>query len=335
MSHSINRRSLVAGIAGVGALGATQRVFAQDGTPAADDVRVVPAANGDIEVTGTPERIAVMEYELVEHLQTVGLSPAGACERDSVNVWVNLPEQMGEEVVDLGPRDEPDMEAIIVLEPDLILAAHPRQDPVIEQLEEIATTVQLETYSPRFTPTGDETSLDHAKGVLRDVALATNTVDVAEQKIAEFDEFVAACAGRIAQIGYEGQPYVYGSLQLSANGTINLFTDLARITGTITGLGLTNAIALEENPGSHFVEISLEQVGTLPEDILFFYSVSEAAVDQINETLESETWKSAGFVKNGGVVSLGSPNIWTAGGLITMTNLVTRVMTELEMRAHS
>lgn len=334
MSHSFNRRSLVAGIAGVGALGAVQPMFAQDGTPAADDIRVVPAANGDIEVSGTPERIAVMEYELVEHLQTVGLTPAGASERDSVNNWVNLPVQMGEEVVDLGTRDEPDMEAIIVLEPDLILAAHPRQDAVIEQLEAIATTVQLETYSPRFTPTGDETSLDHAKTVLRGVALATNTVEIAEQKIAEFDTFMSACAGRISQIGYEGQPYVYGSLQLSADGTINLFTDLSRVAGTISALGLTNAIVLEDNPGGHFYQISLEQVGTLPEDILFFYSVNEAVLDTINETLESEAWKSSSFVQNGGVISLGTPNIWTAGGLITMTNMVTRVMMELEMRGH-
>ena len=338
MSRSLNRRSFAAGLGAAGVFAAMPKGFAQDSTPsaspAAGDARVVSAANGEIEVTGTPQRIAAMEYELVEHLQTVGVTPAGVCERDSVNTWVNLPEPLGEDVVDLGTRDEPDMEAIIMLESDLILAAHPRKDGFVEQLEGIATTVQLETYSPRFTPTGDETSLDHAKGVLRGVAQATNTMDIAEQKITEFDTFIGACAGRLAQIGYEGQPYVYGSLIQSDSGTVNLFTDLSRIAGTITGLGLANAISLDENPGSHFVEISLEQIGTLPDDILFFYSVSEAAVDQINETIESDTWKAAGFVQNGGVIDLGSPNIWTAGGLITMTDVINRVMMALEMRAH-
>lgn len=338
MSRSLNRRTFATGLGAAGVFATMPKGFAQESTPAASpeagDTRVVSAANGEIEVTGTPQRIAAMEYELVEHLQTVGVTPAGVCERDSVNTWVNLPEPLGEDVVDLGTRDEPDMEAIIMLAPDLILAAHPRQDAVLDQLEGIATTVQLETYSPRFTPTGGETSLDHAKSVLRSVALATNTSDIAEEKIAEFDAFIGACAGRLAQIGYEGQPYVYGSLILSDTGTVNLFTDLSRIAGTITGLGLTNAISLEENPDTHFVQISLEQIGTLPDDILFFYSVSDAAVDQINETLESGTWKAAGFVQNGGVIDLGSPNIWTAGGLITMNDVINRVMMALEMRAH-
>lgn len=334
MSRSLTRRSFSTGIVAAGVLGAATRVYAQTPDAAVDseDARVVAAINGDIEVTGTPERIVAMEYELVEHLQTVGVEPIGASERDSVNIWVPLREPLSDDVVDIGTRDEPDLEAIIGLEPDLILAASPRQDAVIDQLEAIATTVQLETYSPRSTPSGSDTALDHAKGVLRNVALAVNKVDEAAGEITAFDEYLAMAAGRVAQLGYEGQPFVYGSIILSDTGTVNVFTDLSRIAATLTGLGMTNAISLEENPGSHFVSMSLEQVGTLSDDILFFYSLSEPAMDAINETLDSPVWQSAGFVQNGGVVDLGTPNIWTAGGLITLTGVINRVVGALEVR---
>lgn len=336
MSRSISRRAFASCVAGVGAAGLGDRAFAQtpDASPAVDTdgTRVVSAINGEIELTGTPERIVAMEYELVEHLQTVGETPIGACEPESINVWVPLREPLGDDVVDVGTRDEPDLEAIITLEPDLILAASPRQDAVITQLEEIGTTVQLETYSPRSTPSGSETALDHAKGVLRNVALAVNHVEEAEKEIAAFDEYLAQAAERVEELGFKGQPFVYGSIIASDENTINVFTNLSRISATITALGLENAITEDENPGSHFAALSIEQVGTLPDDILFFYSESEPTMDRIEVTLESPVWQTAGFVQNGGVVNLGLPNIWTAGGVITLTDVITRVVGALETR---
>lgn len=337
MSKSLTRRSFAAGIASAGSLVLASRSSAQTpdaaGTEGGDDVRVVNAVNGDIELTGTPQRVIAMEYELVEHMQSVGVVPVGATERDSINVWVPLNEPLSEEdVADVGLRAEPDLEAFISLEPDLILAASPRQDAVIDQLEGIATTVQLETYSPRSTPSGSDTSLDHAKGVLRNVALALNKVDEAEAAITDFDTHLTDAAAKVAELGYEGHPFVYGSIILSDTGTVNVFTDLSRIAATLTGLGMTNAISLDENPGSHFVAMSLEQIGTLPDDILFFYSLSAPAMEAINETLDSPVWQSAGFVQNGGVVDLGEPNIWTAGGLITLSGVTDRVVSALEAR---
>lgn len=334
MSKSLNRRSFTSGIAAAGALAVSGRALAQtpDASSAGEETRLVEAINGDIEITGTPQRIVAMEYELVEHLQTVDTVPVGVTERDSINEWVPLREKLDESITDVGTRDEPDLEAIIGLEPDLIIAASPRQDAVIEKLDGIATTVQLETYSPRSTPSGSETAIDHAKSVLRNVALAVNKVDEAEEEIATFDDLLAEGATAVADLGFEDQPFVYGSLILSDTGTINVFTDLSRIAATLTALGMENAISLDDNPGSHFVSMSLEKVGTLPDDILLFYSVSESAVEAINETLDSPVWQAAAFVQNGGLVDLGTPNIWTAGGLITLADVVERVVSALEVR---
>lgn len=336
MSKSLTRRSLTAGIAAAGALGLTARSFAQtpDASPASggDEVRVVPAVNGDIELTGIPGRVVVMEYELVEHMQAAGVTPVGVTERDTVNDYVPLREELDDSVVDVGLRDEPDLEAIISLAPDLILAASPRQDAILEQLESIAPTVQIATYSPFAAPTGDLTAIDHAKDVFRTVALALNKADVAEEEIAAFDEHLATAAALVSELGFEGQSFVYGSINLPGDSSFEVNTDLSRTAATISALGLTNAISLDDYPDEHFATLSIEQAGTLPEDILFFFARNEQSSANIDEAINGDVWQSAAFVQNGGMVDLGEPFIWFAGGLITLTGVVDRVVAALEAR---
>ncbi|HWV22740.1 MAG TPA: ABC transporter substrate-binding protein [Thermomicrobiales bacterium] len=333
MSRSLTRRSFAAGIAATGALGVVARGVAKTPDASADsESRVVSSANGDIELTGTPTRVVVLEYELVEHVQAAGVTPVGVTERDTVNEYVPLREMLGDDVVDVGMRDEPNLEAIITLEPDLIIAASPRQDATIERLQGIAPTVQVATYSPFAAPTGDLGALDHAKKVFRTVALALNQAEVAEAEIETFDAHLQATSGRVIELGYEGQPYVYGSINLPGDDSFEVNTDLSRTAAAISAIGLTNAISLDDYPGEHFSTLSMEQIGTLPDDILFFFSRSEAANANIDEALESDVLKSAGFVQNGGLVDLGEPFIWFAGGLITLTNVVDRVVAALEAR---
>lgn len=335
MVKIISRRSFATGVAAAGALGFTTRVIAQSPDASSDESgesRIISAANGEIELSGTPVRVVVMEYELVEHVQAAGVTPVGVTERDTVNEYVPLREPLGEDVVDVGLRDEPDLEAIIGLEPDLIVAASPRQDAIIEQLQEIAPTVQVATYSPFAAPTGDLGAIDHAKAVFLTVAQALNKVDESEAEIETFDEHLQASVARVTELGYEGQPYVYGSINLPGDNSFEVNTDLSRTAATISAMGLTNVISLEDYPGEHFSTLSMEQAGTLPEDILFFFCRSEQANPNIDEALNSDVWQSAGFVKNGGLVDLGEPFIWFAGGLITLTGVMDRVIEGLESR---
>lgn len=336
MQQSLTRRSFTTGIAAASGLAVSKHVLAQTpgatSTTGGNDSRVVSAVNGNVELSGTPARVVVMEYELIEHVQAAGVTPVGVTERETVNEYVPLREKLDESIVDVGLRDEPDMEAIISLEPDLIIAASPRQDEILDQLASIAPTVQVATYSPFAAPTGDLGAIDHAKDVFRTVALALNKVDEGEAEIATFDEYLESASVQVAELGFDGQPYVYGSINLPGDSSFEVNTDLSRTAATISALGLVNAISLDDYPGDHFSTLSLEQVGSLPDDILFFFSRSEQANANIDAALENPVWQSAGFVQNGGMVDLGEPFIWFAGGLITLTNVIERVVRALEAR---
>ncbi len=327
----VNRRSVLKGTLGASLLtaGLSQTALArQEASPqVSEESRTVAAANGDVTITGTPQRVVVMEYELTENLVALGVEPVGVCEPESVNNWVPLPEPLADSIVDVGTRDEPDIEAIIGLEPDLILAASPRQDAMLANLESIAPTVQLETYSPMSAPEG-LTPIEHFKHILTQVAVATNRQAEAETAIAEFDALLEAGTAAVAQTEFAGRPFVYAGV--SEFTSVNLFNEHSRIAHTIGQLGLINqAGENSETPGLHYQTLSIEELGTLPEDTLFFVALSPQITEEATELFEGELWQGMPWVQAGGFINLGEPNVWTAGSAITLSNLIERVTESL------
>ena len=319
------------GIAGLATMPlARHAMAAQNATPAASPAgggtRTVTAVNGEIALTGTPSRVIAMEYELCENLAILGVTPIGVTERDSVPQWIQIPPYPAA-VADLGTRDEPDLEAIAALQPDLILAASPRQDAVLDKLEAIGPVVQLATYSPRSTPQG-QTPIENFQQILTDVALATNTEAAAREAITAFDALLEQGNAAIAASAFAGRSFLFGAF--NDQTASNLFNDHSRIAFTISQLGLTNlAPENTETPGLHFTPTAVEQLGTFPEDTLFFTSQSPANASEITPLFESGIWKAIPFVAAGNFHNLGQPNIWTAGSAITLSDLIRRLVKEV------
>ncbi|MGN6485334.1 MAG: ABC transporter substrate-binding protein [Thermomicrobiales bacterium] len=343
MTGTISRRRLIEratiiGAAGLAGMPLARQAMAQatpaaspDASPAASPAaggatRTVAAVNGDITITGTPQRVVSMEYELCENLSILGVMPVGVAERDSVPQWIQIPAYPAD-VVDVGTRDEPDIEAIAALQPDLILAASPRQDAVLDKLEAIAPVVQLATYSPRSTPQG-QTPIENFQQILTDVAIAVNKEPEAAAAIAAFDALLQQGNAAIVASEFAGRSFLFGAF--NDQTASNLFNDHSRLAYTISRMGLVN-VAPEntETPGLHFTPTAVEQLGTFPADTLFFTSQSAANAAEITPLFESDVWKAIPFVAAGNFRDLGQPNIWTAGSAITLSDLIRRVVKDL------
>ncbi|MGC4105351.1 MAG: iron-siderophore ABC transporter substrate-binding protein [Thermomicrobiales bacterium] len=341
---SISRRrfagnTAAAALAGLAGIPLARQAMAQDATADAsasaspapspvvgDDTRVVSAVNGEITITGTPQRVVALEYELCENLSILGVMPVGVAERDSVPQWVQIPTYPSD-VVDVGARDELDIEAIAALKPDLILAASPRQDEVLDKLEAIAPVVQLATYSPFATPQG-ETPVENFQGILTKVAIAVNKEAEAQEAIAAFNALLAEGAKVVGGSEFAGRSFLYGSFNDQAEA--NLFNNRARTAFILSELGLEN-VAPEntENPKLHYAPVSVEQLGTFPAETLFFMSQSAANASEFTAFFNSDIWKAIPFVAAGNFHNLGEPNIWTAGSTITMSDFIRRVVKDL------
>src|SRR5690554_378402 len=103
--------------------------------------RIIKDSIGDQTIDGTPQRVVVLEWTYAEDVLALGVQPVGAADIENYNKWVNIGTELSSEVVDVGTRQEPNLETIASLEPDLIIAVSFRHKPILDQLNAIAPTL--------------------------------------------------------------------------------------------------------------------------------------------------------------------------------------------------
>lgn len=107
-----------------------------------DSARIVRDARGEVEVPLEPTRIIALHNIFSEALVAMGVAPVGAVARAS-----GMPEQLQHGLKDtqpVGEQNAPDFEAILALEPDLILAQADKIGDNYELLSAIAPTLLLD-----------------------------------------------------------------------------------------------------------------------------------------------------------------------------------------------
>jgi iron complex transport system substrate-binding protein len=90
-----------------------------------ESYRLVQHAAGETQVPLHPTRIAALHNVLIESLVSLGVQPIGAVVRD-----IGFPPQLLElldlaTIQPLGDQNSPNLEAILALQPDLILGLYP------------------------------------------------------------------------------------------------------------------------------------------------------------------------------------------------------------------
>lgn len=106
-----------------------------------DFPREIRHALGTTTIESKPERIVVLDTGELDAMVQLGIRPVGAAEYNAAGLPQYLRDQVqGIEVV--GTTAEPDLEAILALNPDLILSSKLRHEAIYDRLSAIAPTVQ-------------------------------------------------------------------------------------------------------------------------------------------------------------------------------------------------
>jgi len=114
------------------------------GGGAAESERVIEHAMGETEISGTPERVVVLDTGELDSAMTLGVKPVGSVEAvEGLGYPSYLEGTQG--IENVGTIEQPNLEKIATLEPDLILSSKLRHEQIYEQLSEIAPTVFTET----------------------------------------------------------------------------------------------------------------------------------------------------------------------------------------------
>lgn len=182
-----------------------------DGTSAAEQTdakpRNVTHAMGTTRISGVPERVVVLDTGELDSVVALGVKPVGAVEPIA---GAGFPAYLADAlkgVKTVGTIEQPNVEAIAALQPDLILSSKLRHEAIYDQLSRIAPTVFTEevgvTWKKNFALHG------RALGRAEDARRLQAEYESAARKLSETlgDERDAMAASVVRSVGDEVRIY--------------------------------------------------------------------------------------------------------------------------------
>lgn len=261
-----------------------------DGEAAAWPRTYVDASGTEVVLEAKPQKIAMLFFHHYEAMLALDAPLYAAAALEVYNGWESLkPFAEKTELVDLGGTREPNLEKLVEVEPDLIIAAFGVHDAILENLRKIAPTVAV-SRTDNFS-TWQGTIREYGK-ILGEEALAEERITNLESLIKEARETLSAHSGEaVALIRTFDKDVNYWMPDFLYN--------------TEGGVGLTSALEKPDGVAAGAV-VSYEGFADANPAYIFLY---EDALDESDEavwkSLETNAlWNSLDAVKNGRVYIL-------------------------------
>ncbi|AYY11877.1 iron-siderophore ABC transporter substrate-binding protein [Actinobacteria bacterium YIM 96077] len=174
----------------------------EDGGSGSSGSISVETNHGPVELDEPATTVVALEWSFAENLVALGIQPAGVADVEGYSQWVSAGPELGEDVVDVGTRQEPSLDQIEALEPDLILTDDDRSVVNIEELQDIAPTYSSDFYGH------EGGQLQAMRDIFQDTAVLTGTEDAADEIMADFDARMEAFEKALDSADAAGEPFL-------------------------------------------------------------------------------------------------------------------------------
>lgn len=221
--------------------------------------RTIQHKMGESEICGQPQRIVVLGPYVLEPLLVLNVQPIGYADHiafhqgDYIDPSQQIPylgDQITQPIANVGLAYTPSIEAILKVQPDLILGTDVMSSSHYETLSNIAPTLLLDYYD--------------TAGSLRAIAQAVNRTEQAEQRLTQTQQQIAAAREAFAplvtsysQVALLNSPDLQ-TIKISTTNTDGLCSSLIEE----LGFQLILPPGMDQNNSRPAIPISLE---TLPQ----------------------------------------------------------------------
>lgn len=271
----------------------------KNSSPAAWTEKKVKHAMGTATISKKPERVIYLFQSMNDVGVALGVKPVGAVESTDQKPWFKYLGDMGG-VQNLGNEGQPNLEAIIALKPDLILATKTRHEKIVPQLEEIAPTVV----------TGD---LADWKDNLRLAGEAMGKEKEAEAILKQWNDRVAEFKRKM---GAKLDTTTVSVIRVQRDNSVKIY--LQGFPGLVMrelGLGVPKAQQVTFS-GSGLDITSKEHIPQFDADYIFDITTALPGQENVPKLQEEWTshplWKQLNGVKNGNLIHA-DPITWNFG----------------------
>jgi ferric hydroxamate transport system substrate-binding protein len=292
----------------LGACGSTEPAAsgAEPG-PDAEPVSVTDARDRVVKLDAPAAKVVALEWGMAENLVTLGVMPVGVADVKGYRTWVTA-EPLDASVKDVGTRNEPSVDSIVALDPDLVVATTDSAPALLTQLEKYVPVLALKgNDATRALPTLREN--------LTTLATVTGKRDVATTVLADFDKAVAEARQKIAAAGAAGRAFTMADgWKEGSSISIRMYAPGSLLSEVATQLGLKNGWTAKGDAVYGLAQTDVEGLTALG-DVRFLYIASNADGGDVfaDGLSRNAIWRSLPFVRAGRVHRL-PDGIWMFGG---------------------
>ena len=253
-----------------------------------------------------PKRVVALEWDALENLRALGVKPVGGADLRGYRTYVSVGLPGG--VTDVGTRQEPSIERIAKLKPDLIIIPGYRGGRNVKSLRKIARVLETNPY-----PNGA-----HFSAMVRDfraIAKAVGKPKGGEAVLRRMSSKFSSLRKRLARANRDGARVTIATPGGTASSpALRLFTRNSAAAETIRRLGLRSAwTATPQRFG--FSTVGVEALRKVQRGWLAFVYPSSFAA-QIRRFTAQNSYKRLQMVRKRRVRNLPG-NTWLFGGPVS------------------
>ncbi|MFE9746333.1 ABC transporter substrate-binding protein [Saccharothrix saharensis] len=269
-------------------------------------VTVTDSRGKEVKLDAPAKKVVTLEWAETETVASLGVMPVGVADAAGYKTW-DAVVPLAADVKDVGKRNEPSVDSIVALDPDLVIMAKGRDETLVGQLEKYVPVV--------VTQASDATrNLDRLREDTKLIAQALGKSAEGDKLLSELDTALADGKKAVEGKGAAGTPFLMADGWLEGS-TVNIrpFGKGSLVSDAAEAVGFNNAWTGEVDPQWGLGATDVEGLTALtdPKTVLF-YSASE---DDVFTTglASNPVWQRLPFVVNKKVVKL-EPGTWTFGG---------------------
>ncbi|TXK42386.1 iron-siderophore ABC transporter substrate-binding protein [Nonomuraea sp. C10] len=301
----------IAAIALLAACGTTEapvpeQAASASAEPSAAPVTVTDSRGKEVKLDQPATRVVSLEWAETEILASLGVMPVGAADVKGFAVW-NTAVKLDPSVQDVGMRQEPSVDSISALDPDL----------VVMESDDVELAAQLEKFVPVLVAKGSDATrnLERMREDVTMIAAAVGKSDEGAKLLSDFDAALAGGKAKIEAAGGAGKPFVMADgWKQGSSISIRLFGKGSLVSEIGGRLGLENAWTGEVDKQWGLGTTDVEGLTVLKDpDTRFFYNASDGEDVFADGLAENAIWKSLPFVEKQQVTRM-PDGIWTFGG---------------------
>lgn len=243
---------------------------------------------GATNVPDHPKRVVALEFSFVDALDELGIEPVGIAQENKDDVSGLLGKKIS--FTEVGTRQQPNLEVISSLKPDLIIGDFNRHKGIYKQLQQIAPTIILKSRNATY-----QENIDSFQVIADAVGQPDKMYDrlqLHEERLATAKQQVDPDDHRKIMVG------VFRSDSLTAHSETSFDGEL------LERMGIDNAITKTAEPT---VTITLEQIVKWDPDVIF---MAEADPKLLDEWKKNPLWNQITAVKAGEVYEV-NRDLWT------------------------